>query len=109
MNQKLRQNAKNSIEKDFFKLINNANFGYDCRNNLDNCQFIPIFDEINEITYLKRYFDYFNQEVSKFLTSELIRAEVEKKYNDSMMKLSKDSKFYEIKLTALKNEKVHSL
>ena len=109
MNQKLRQNAKNSIEKDFFKLINNANFGYDCRNNLDNCQFIPIFDEINEITYLKRYFDYFNQEVSKFLTSELIRAEVEKKYNDSMMKLSKDNKFYEIKLTALKNEKVHSL
>ena len=109
MNQKLRQNAKNSIEKDFFKLINNANFGYDCRNNLDNCQFIPIFDEINEITYLKRYFDYFNQEVSKFLTSELIRAEIEKKYNDSMMKLSKDNKFYEIKLTALKNEKVHSL
>ena len=47
MNQKSRQNAKNSIEKDFFKLMNNANFGYDCRNNLDNCQFIPIFDEMN--------------------------------------------------------------
>ena len=46
MNQKSRQNAKNSIEKDFFTL-NNANFGYDCRNNLDNCQFILIFDEMN--------------------------------------------------------------
>ena len=40
MNQKSRQNAKNSIGKDFFKLMNNASFGYDCRNNLDNCQFI---------------------------------------------------------------------
>ena len=39
MNRKSRQNAKNSIEKDFFKLMNNASFGYVCRNNLDNCQF----------------------------------------------------------------------
>ena len=30
MNQKLRPNAENSIEKDFFKLLNNANFGCDC-------------------------------------------------------------------------------
>ena len=36
MNQKSRQNAKTSIEKDFFKLMNNANFGYDCHNDLDN-------------------------------------------------------------------------
>ena len=38
MNQKSRQNAKDSIEKDFFKLMNSANFEYDCRNNLDSCQ-----------------------------------------------------------------------
>ena len=53
MNQKSRQEAKNSIEKDFYKLMNNSNFGYDCRNNLDNCQFVPIFDELKEIMYLK--------------------------------------------------------
>ena len=33
MNQKSRQEAKNYIEKDFYKLMNNSNFGYDCRNN----------------------------------------------------------------------------
>ena len=31
MNQKSRQEAKNSIEKDFYKLMNNSNFSYDCR------------------------------------------------------------------------------
>ena len=53
MNQKSRLEAKNSVEKDFYKLVNNSNFGYDCRNNLDNCQFVPTFDELKEITYLK--------------------------------------------------------
>ena len=59
MNQKSRQNAKNSIEKDFFKLVNNSIFGYDCRNNLDNCQFIPMFDELKEVTYLKKILQLF--------------------------------------------------
>ena len=60
---------------------------------------------MNEVTYLKRYYNYFDKEVSKFVSCDLIRAEVEKKYNDSVMKLSKDDKFYQIKLTALKAEK----
>ena len=31
MNQKSRQQPKNSVEKFFYKLMNNSNFGYDCR------------------------------------------------------------------------------
>ena len=49
MNQKSRQNAKTTIEKDFFKLMNNANFACDCRNSANNAAFEPIIDEINEI------------------------------------------------------------
>ena len=60
MNQKSKQNAKDSIKKYFFKLMNNSDFRYDCRNNLDNCQFIPIFDELKEVTYFKRYYNYFD-------------------------------------------------
>ena len=107
MNQRSRQNVKNSIEKDFYKLMNNSVFGYDCRNNLDNCQFVPIFHERQEITYLKRY-NYFDSKVSSFVSSDLIRQELEGKY-DSLMKLSKDNKYYEIKLSTLNTEKSESL
>ena len=42
MNQVSRQNAQTDVEKDFYKLMNNSNFGYDCRNTADNCYFYPI-------------------------------------------------------------------
>ena len=48
MSHKSRQESTNNIEKDLNKLMNNSNFGYDCRNNLDNCKFVPLFDEFKE-------------------------------------------------------------
>ena len=59
MNQKSRQNAKNAIEKDFFKLMNNASFGFDCRNNANNTKLEPIIDEINEKSYIKNITIFF--------------------------------------------------
>ena len=54
--------SNHSIEKDFYKLMNNFNIGYDCRNNIDNCTFASIYDELDEISYLKKYqsFRYVN-------------------------------------------------
>ena len=42
INLKSRQNVKNVIKKDLFKLMSNVNFG-------------PIIDEINEISYIEKY------------------------------------------------------
>ena len=52
MNQKSRELSRNNNKKDFYKLMNNSDFGYDCRSNLDNYEFVPIFDELKEITYI---------------------------------------------------------
>ena len=71
MNQKLRQLSKNDVEKDFLKPMNNSNFRYDCRNNLDNCKFNPIFDELGEITYVNCYHNIFDEKVSRFVSTNL--------------------------------------
>ena len=109
MNQKSRQQSKNSVKKDFCKLMSNSNFGYDCRNNIDNCKFVPIFDEYKEISFINRYHNIFDAKVSEFVTTDLLKAEIEEKYKDKLSKLDKEDRFYEIKLQTLKTERLSSL
>ena len=104
MNQTSRQKAKDDITKDFYKLMNNSNFGYDCRNNLDNCKFNPIFDEPNEITNENRYHNIFNANMSDFVSSNIIKQYTEEKFSDKIAKLNKDDQFYNIKYQTYKDE-----
>ena len=39
-------------EFDFYKVLNDVNFGIDCRNKIGNCTLEPIYDEISEIAYI---------------------------------------------------------
>ena len=57
--------------------MSNANFGNDCRNNANNTKFEPIIDEINEISYIKKYYNLFDQKVSNFIKSEILEKEIE--------------------------------
>ena len=100
---------KNNVEKDFYKLLNNSNFGYNCRNNLDNCTFIPIFDELQEVSYFKKYYNYFDPKVKDFVTSNLIKKEIEDTYLDRLNKIRAEDKFYEVKKSAVENEKACEL
>ena len=54
-NQKSRQKATTSVEKYFFKLLNNSNFGIDCCNNIDNCILEKVYDDLAEISYIKKW------------------------------------------------------
>ena len=89
--------------------MNNSNFGYDCRNNLDNCKFVPIFDEFKEITNLGRYWNFFDSRISQFVTTDLIRQDIEEKYIDTYIKLDKEDKFYSIKLNTINDQRLSEL
>ena len=108
MIQNSRQESKNDIEKDFYKLINNSILGYDCRNNLDNCKFVPIFDELKEFTHIERYHNIFDTKISEFVTADL-KQNIEATYNDKLIKLDTDDKFYQIQLDTLNTERLTNL
>ena len=108
-NRKSRQESKNSIEKDFSNLMNNSNFGYDCRNIIDNYKCFPIFDECNEITFINKYHNIFDLKVSQFLTSGLLKQQIEEAYNYKLIKSDPGGRFSEIKLKTIKLERLSSL
>ena len=60
--------------------MNNASCGVDCRNNMNNCVFEPIIDEMNEVSYLKMYYNLFEKKISNFGNSELLEKEIEQKF-----------------------------
>ena len=106
MNQKPRQESTNPIESNFWKLLNNANFGYDCRNNLGNCTFEPINDELREITYIRRYYNrLFDREIAPFITSQVIKEEIDSRYNDQIAKISETDPFYSARVRNIENRR----
>ena len=62
MNQKSSQKATSPVGRDFFKLLNNSNFGIDCRNNIDNCILEPLYDDFTEIYYIQKFTTIFNDD-----------------------------------------------
>ena len=104
MNQNCKQNAKNAIEKDFYKLMNNANFGFDYRNNVNNVKFAPIIDEISEISYLKKYYDLHDPKISSFVTSNLSEQEIEHNFQQQFAQVKHDNPFRNARITALESQ-----
>ena len=109
MNQKSRQESKTNAEKDFYKLMNNSNFGSDCRNNADNVDFVPIFDEINEIYSLQKYHSLIDPKINKFVSGKIVEDYVNDKFTQQFHKLDKNDPFYDVKLASLKQEEKEGL
>ena len=106
MNQKARQEATDQVESDFCKLLNNSNFGYDCRNNLDNLNFEAINDEINELNYIKKcHSNLYDPSVKQFITSRVLADDINERYNNEMQKMKPDDKFYSSKVRNIENRK----
>ena len=96
MNQKSRQKATTGVEKDFYKLLNNSNFGIDCRSNLDSRALEPIYDELGEIAFIKKYDDIFDSgNYYQFADPDIMREEIKGKFDRLTLILNKNDPCYE--------------
>ena len=105
MNQRSRQNAKNDIEKNFYKLMNNSNFGVDCRNNANNFKFEPLINEIDELTYIKKYHNLFDSKIKSFVSSSILEENINQNFDQAISLIKSDDPFKNISITELKNKK----
>ena len=48
------QKATLSVEKDFYKLLNNSNFEINHRNNIDSCILELLYDDFSEVSHIKK-------------------------------------------------------
>ena len=83
--------------------MNNANFGYDCRNNLNNAKFETIIDKINEISYIKRYYNLFNSKVSNCVNSNILEKQIEQNFQQQIANVKYNDPFRSAQITSINN------
>ena len=85
--------------------MNNANFGFDCRNNANNTKFELIIDEIGEITYINKYYNLFDSQVANFVKSDVLEQNINKEYEQKMVMTKENDPFKDVHIAEIKNEK----
>ena len=91
-NQKARQLAASFVKKDFYKLLNNSNFGIDYRNNIDNYHLEPIYEDFSEISYIKNYTTIYENDDTfrNFFSPRLLREEINSTIGSKNFTLNKE-------------------
>ena len=91
MNQKSRQKAVYSVERDFFKLLNNSNSGIDCRNNIENFILELLYNDLGEISYIKSFTTIFNNDTFRhFLSPINLKEEIIQTFQGKFSALNKN-------------------
>ena len=113
MNQDARKAAKTKVEKDFYKLLNNSNFGYDCRNNIGNCNIELLYDGVEEIKFIKKYTDIFSDyKMKEFFTEHALRQQIDQEIDEKTKEYEPDDEFYdehEANMEALREEELEAI
>ena len=83
------------MEKDFYKLLNNSNFGNDCRNNLGSCKLELLFGSLEEISYIKKFTNLMqDRHYREFFSTELLHDQVRAEFDKKSKNLDPDDPFY---------------
>ena len=104
MNQRSRQNTKNDFEKKNYKLMNNVNFGFDCRNSANNLKFEPLIDEIHELTYIIKDHNLFDNKISSFVSSEILEKNINQEFEQEIALIKDNDPFKNAHITELENK-----
>ena len=105
MNQVLIQNSKTDVEKDFYRLMSNSNFGYDCWNNADNCFYQAMHDKIEEFLYAKRSQNVFDQGISESVSSKILKQQIEEEFLNEFASLDPQDEYYEARKNSFEIQK----
>ena len=84
--------------------MNNTYFEFHCRNNANNVTFELIIDEINEISYIKKYYSPFDTKVSGFVNSNLLKQKIEQTFQQRLADVKYGDPFRNAKRTAIENQ-----
>ena len=113
MNQGARKAAKTKVEKDFYKLLNNSNFGYDCRNNIGKCNIELLYDGVEEIKFIKKYTDIFSDyKMKELFTEHALRQQIDQEIDEKTKEYKPDDEFYdehEANMEALREEELEAI
>ena len=96
-NQVARQNAKRPMEKNFYKLMNNAKFGYDSRNNFENRYFTPVVDEIEEMAYIRKHQNVYDSDIINYFSPDHLQIQIIEDFVNKLAKISTQGEYYEAK------------
>ena len=113
MNQDARKAAEAKVEKDFHKLLNNSNFGYDCRKNINSCNLELLYDGVEEVKYIKKYTDIFtNYKLKEFFTGDALKEQIEKEIDEKINEYEVNDEFYdtnEAEMNQLREEELEAI
>ena len=106
MNQNARRTVKSKVEKDFYKLLNNSNFGNDCRNNIGSCSLELICKGPEELAYIKKVANIFQDpKLKEFFTEDVLKKQVQDEYEEKIKNLDVNDDLYFSMLDNLEQER----
>ena len=88
MNLNAGKTANSKVEKDFYKLLNNSNFGNNFRNNVGNCSLELIYEGPEELKYIKKFTNVFSDiKFNEFFSEDVLRKQAEDKIEEKLKKI----------------------
>ena len=90
--------------------MNNANFRIDCRNNIDNCQFETMYDEIDKTVYIKKYANiYGNKQYKGFACPETMKKEIEATFKKKLLALDPNHSTFKARKYSINRPRIENL